>query len=119
MLARLQVLVYVQQRKEKEELLATKTANVAALVESLEAIGDRNLEMLRADFAAESQAGTVTPMIDDLVVQDTPEDCQQSVKDARQKVIDTLLEVNIQMTFQGWLREQLDADCTDRAAEIQ
>ena len=68
-------LVYVQQRKEKEELLATKTANVAALVESLEAIGDRNLEMLRADFAAESQAGTVTPMLDDLVVQDTPEDC--------------------------------------------
>ena len=75
--------------------------------------------MLKEDFTTESGAGTVTPVLDPIVVEDTPDDCQQSTKDARQKVIDTLLELNIAMTFDGWLREQLDGACDDRAIEIE
>ena len=66
---------YVKQRREKEEKLATLTTNVAALVGSIGALGGRDLQMLRDDFTAESQAGTVTPMLDTTVVADTPDDC--------------------------------------------
>ena len=71
------------------------TESVAELVTSLETIGDRDLDQLRADFTQESVDGTVNPILDDAVVEEAPVDCQEATHDARQRVIDVCLEVNI------------------------
>ena len=110
---------YVALRKMKEDQLDTLYESIDSLITDIELITDRTELTLRADFEAESEAGTVDEILDDTVVEDSPAECQGSTHDARQDVVDTCAELNVAMTFEGWLAEQLDSACVAAAWTLQ
>lgn len=98
--------------------LAAVNDRVADLVMSLTELDGRDMQQLLDDFTAATEAGEVTFLGEETTAVEAPEECQQSVKDARQKVVDICLEENIQVTFEGWLGEQLVGACSDQSTEI-
>jgi hypothetical protein len=107
-------IIYVSQRREKEDELSVRLHAIEILLESLLQIGDRDKAQLEADFEAESIDGTVNVILTDLSPIETPSECQQSTHDAYQDVIDVCLDLNIALTYEGWLGEQLETACDDQ-----
>ena len=60
---------------------------------------EKDDEAILADFTEKSEAGLVEPIVEETIASDVPEQCQGSTHDARQRLIDECLELNIQNTL--------------------
>ena len=109
---------YVNIRKQKEETLEGLNADIAALVADIAAISDRDEASLAADFDTASAAGDVTAVPDETVLEDTPENCQQSTVDARQAASDACDDVSDAQTYKAWLETELETECTTEIDDL-
>lgn len=89
-------LTMLNQRKEKEQERAEVEARNQDLMASIRLMKEEmDEEAILAEFTEKSEAGLVTPVVEETVAQDVPEQCQGSTHDARQRLIDECLELNI------------------------
>jgi len=109
---------YVNIRKAKEETLEGLYADISALVADISAISDRDEASLATDFQTESDSGDVTEVPDETVLDEAPEDCQQSTKDARLDAADACAEVSEAQTFKAWLEAELETECTTEIDDL-
>ena len=110
---------YVAIRKQKEETLEGLYADIASLIADIESLTDRDEAQIREDFATASEAGDVTEVPDETVLDSVPEDCQQSTKDARQDAEDACNEVSDAQTLKAWLETELETECTTEIDDLQ
>jgi hypothetical protein len=109
---------YVNIRKEKEETLEGLNADISELVADIAAITDRDEASLAADFDTASAAGEVTEVPDETVLEDTPEECQQSTVDARQAAADACTDVSDAQTYKAWLEAELETECATEIDDL-
>lgn len=110
---------YVSIRREKEATLVGLYEEIDAIVADIAAISDRDSATLTADFNDATVAGTVTEVPDETVLADTPEECQQSTKDARQDAADACDEVSAAQTYKAWLEAEFETECTTEIDDLQ
>ena len=110
---------YVNIRKDKEDQLVTLYSDIASLITDIGAISDRDEIELDQEYVIATEAGEVDQITDPTVLEDTPEECQESTHDAYQNAVDACAEVSDAETFKAWLELELAAECTTEIDDLQ
>jgi hypothetical protein len=105
-------LEYREQKEAKEEDLETTYIINTFLAANIATMDGREM----SDLVVAMETATVTPYVDDTVVTDAPEECQQSVIDARQLLINTCNEFVDAKTLQNFLEDEVARVCLDQTA---
>ena len=107
-------LEYREQKEDKEEDLEVANTRNTFLVDNINTMDGREM----SDLVDAMETATVTPFVDDTVITDAPAECQQSVADARQILIDTCDEFIEAKTFQNFLEDEVARVCLDQTVKI-
>jgi hypothetical protein len=105
-------LEYREQKESKEEDLETTYIINTFLAANIATMDGREM----SDLVVAMETATVTPYVDDTIVTDAPEECQQSVIDARQLLINTCNEFVDAKTLQNFLEDEVARVCLDQTA---
>ena len=110
----------LNQRKEKEQERAEVEGRNQDLMAAITLMKEeKDAEAILEEFTEKSEAGEVTPVVEETIAADVPEQCQGSTHDARQRLIDECLELNIQNTLENYLQDELEQCCLDQADLIR
>jgi hypothetical protein len=111
-------LEFVQLTEEKEEDIFNTGIQNEYLAANIALMDGRTMDDLVAECEVAATEPGFEPYDDNTVIKDVPAECQQSVLDARQTLVDTCDEYNADKTFQACLVNELETTCLDQVSVL-